>query len=332
MKRISTATKVVDKFGAGKPGFTNGNAVTGIASTDLESDWFDHVQEEISNVIEATGGAVDGSAYTQLLTAIRTMIRNASALPGVRGLRGDRNAAAPTTKYDFTCAQRIYRNPGTGDIIISRSAATISADAAVAGPVAGGRDQVGAFAAGWLNLFFLIDAAGNETAVWSANAPTVGPVMFGAYVSWVFGHSAYWTGAAFRRCTMRGSRYFEASWQSILTVGNTSGTEVVANCATAWPAWAQLGVTRIKSYISSNTGGGGTATASWRFLSAFAGKDVDMGCAQASDTAYYNEECVFPNVGQQLLCALTLTGGAGNLSAVSSLLQGVGFTVSNGDA
>ena len=78
MKRISTATKVVDKFGAGKPGFTNGNAVAGLAATDLEADWFDHVQEEISRVIEAGGGAVDGSSYTQLLTAIQSLIGSIS--------------------------------------------------------------------------------------------------------------------------------------------------------------------------------------------------------------------------------------------------------------
>ncbi|OWY32028.1 phage tail protein [Herbaspirillum aquaticum] len=78
MKRISTATKVVDKFGANKPGFTNGNAVAGVPATDLESDWFDHVQEEISRVIEAGGGVVDGSSYTQLLTAIQSLIGSLS--------------------------------------------------------------------------------------------------------------------------------------------------------------------------------------------------------------------------------------------------------------
>lgn len=317
-------------------GLVNGKFVdedeqTGQQGSLIPAAWGNLATDELLAVIIDAGLVPSEIVSNQLLLAIKKLVGRAPAVSGVRGLRGDRNAAVPATKYDFTCAQRIYRNPGTGDTIISRSAATISADAALAGPVAGGRDQAGAFAAGWLNLFFLIDAAGNETAVWSANAPAVGPNMFGAYVSWVFGHSVYWTGTAIRRCAMRGSRNFEASWQSILTVGNTSGTEVVANCSLAWPAWAQLGVTRIKSYLSSNSAGGGTATASWRFLAAFAGKDIDMGCAQALDTSYYTEECVFPNVGQQLVCALTLTSGAGNLSAVSSLLQGVGFTVSNGD-
>lgn len=73
MRRISTSTKVVDKFGTGKHGFTNGNAAGGVASTDMEDVWFDHVQEEIANVIEATGAALDSSNRAQLLAAIQSL-------------------------------------------------------------------------------------------------------------------------------------------------------------------------------------------------------------------------------------------------------------------
>ncbi|CAL8476393.1 hypothetical protein [Caballeronia sp. S22] len=73
MRRISTATRVVDKFGAGKDGFTNGNAVGGIAATDLEDVWFDHVQEEIANVVEGAGLTLDASNRAQLLAAIQTL-------------------------------------------------------------------------------------------------------------------------------------------------------------------------------------------------------------------------------------------------------------------
>ncbi|MCK4164268.1 hypothetical protein [Ralstonia pseudosolanacearum] len=73
MRRISTSTKVVDKFGTGKHGFTNGNAVGGVASTDLEDVWFDHVQEEIANVIEGSGAALDSSNRAQLLAAIQSL-------------------------------------------------------------------------------------------------------------------------------------------------------------------------------------------------------------------------------------------------------------------
>lgn len=100
MQRISTTTKVVDKFGAGKHGFTNGNVVGGIPATDLEDAWFDNVQEEIARVVEAAGIVLDGNDKAQLLAAIRivaqgrllniqvldasgTFIRTAGALSGL---------------------------------------------------------------------------------------------------------------------------------------------------------------------------------------------------------------------------------------------------------
>lgn len=70
MKRISTATRVINKFGAGKDGFTDGSVVGGVASTDLEASWFDGVQEEIMNVLQGAGIAPDGSDLTQLRQAI----------------------------------------------------------------------------------------------------------------------------------------------------------------------------------------------------------------------------------------------------------------------
>lgn len=73
MRRISTATKVVDKFGTGKHGFTDGNAVGGIPATDLEAAWFDHVQEELANAVEAAGLTLDPSNRAQLVSAIRTL-------------------------------------------------------------------------------------------------------------------------------------------------------------------------------------------------------------------------------------------------------------------
>jgi hypothetical protein len=79
MRRISTATKVVDKFGAGKHGFTDGNSVGGIPATDLEAQLFDHMQEELAAILEEDGGAsapvvaVDGSARNQVITKLKAL-------------------------------------------------------------------------------------------------------------------------------------------------------------------------------------------------------------------------------------------------------------------
>ncbi|WP_211231995.1 gp53-like domain-containing protein [Pseudoduganella violaceinigra] len=93
MKRISTSTRLVDKFGAGKHGFTNGNAVAGIPATDLEDTWFDNVQEELCTVIEAAGIALDGNGRGQLLAALRS----AGVFPTLA--LGDQSSKVATTAF-----------------------------------------------------------------------------------------------------------------------------------------------------------------------------------------------------------------------------------------
>lgn len=66
MKRISTSTRVVNKFGAGKDGFTDGSVVGGVQATDLEASFFDHVQEELANAVEARGVVLDPADRGQL--------------------------------------------------------------------------------------------------------------------------------------------------------------------------------------------------------------------------------------------------------------------------
>ena len=52
---IKTPTRQVDKWGPGNDGFTDGNPQTGLASTQLESAWFDIMQEEVANAVRLAG-------------------------------------------------------------------------------------------------------------------------------------------------------------------------------------------------------------------------------------------------------------------------------------
>jgi hypothetical protein len=78
MFRITTDTAVADKWGPGKPGFGDGNPAAGTPSTQLNADWFDYVQEEISNVIEMFGGTLDPARRDQLYQAINDRIVDAA--------------------------------------------------------------------------------------------------------------------------------------------------------------------------------------------------------------------------------------------------------------
>lgn len=73
MKRISTTTRVVDKFGAGKDGYTDGNVVGGVPATDLEAALFDNLQEEIANVVEGSGLVLNAGVFTQLRQAVKRL-------------------------------------------------------------------------------------------------------------------------------------------------------------------------------------------------------------------------------------------------------------------
>lgn len=72
MKRIDTASKAVDLFGAGKHGYQNGNLALGVPPTQLDASPLNHLQEEVARVIEAGGVALDGAVYTQLLSVLQS--------------------------------------------------------------------------------------------------------------------------------------------------------------------------------------------------------------------------------------------------------------------
>jgi hypothetical protein len=85
MKRIDTASRHIDKFGAGKDGFKNGNAGTGDPATQLDATIFDHYQEELCNVLAAAGIAPNPAQYNQVATAINALIAAGVAAGGKPG-------------------------------------------------------------------------------------------------------------------------------------------------------------------------------------------------------------------------------------------------------
>ncbi|QQR69122.1 MAG: hypothetical protein IPI58_00040 [Alphaproteobacteria bacterium] len=85
MQRITTSTKAIDLFGAGKHGFTDGNPSLGTPSTQLNAIWFNGIQEEIATVIETAGITLSGGDNTQLDDALAALYPRMDALQQVTG-------------------------------------------------------------------------------------------------------------------------------------------------------------------------------------------------------------------------------------------------------
>lgn len=81
MQRINTSSSVPTLFGAGKPGFQDGNPATATPATYFDASWCNAVQEELAEAIEAFGVTLEPGIFNQLATillAINTAVTNAA--------------------------------------------------------------------------------------------------------------------------------------------------------------------------------------------------------------------------------------------------------------
>jgi len=73
---IDTASKIVNKHGAGVHGFDAGDPVVGRSATELSPDWCDGVQQEINNAVTVAPAVLDNTNRTQLGQSIDAQNRD----------------------------------------------------------------------------------------------------------------------------------------------------------------------------------------------------------------------------------------------------------------
>lgn len=72
MKRIDTANARPNENGPGKAGFSANDDISGQDATYIDPSWCNSVQEEICNLLEKNGIALDGSIQDQLYQLLAT--------------------------------------------------------------------------------------------------------------------------------------------------------------------------------------------------------------------------------------------------------------------
>lgn len=75
MQRISTLTRLLNKFGVGKDGFKDGDLAGGVSATNLNAAWCNGVQEELLSVIEQVGITPSDASLNQLAQAVALLQR-----------------------------------------------------------------------------------------------------------------------------------------------------------------------------------------------------------------------------------------------------------------
>jgi hypothetical protein len=119
MQRIDTSTKATDLFGSGKHGFRDGDPVAGTPATRLNAAWFNALQEEVANVVEGAGIALDPSSRTQLLAAIGALIAAAGSAYVQRA--GDTltgQLSGPGGTYGASPGRGSFNGKGNGNAFI----------------------------------------------------------------------------------------------------------------------------------------------------------------------------------------------------------------------
>ncbi len=70
MHRIDTPNRAIDLWGAGKPGWRDGNKALGVNPTEFNALFMNSLQEEVAGVIEGAGLVLDPGNNSQLKNAI----------------------------------------------------------------------------------------------------------------------------------------------------------------------------------------------------------------------------------------------------------------------
>mgnify|MGYP003576275857 CR=1 FL=1 len=171
MKRIDTATRALNLFGPGKDGFKDGDLANGIAPTDLNAAAFNGYQEELANVIEAAGIALDGNNLAQLLAALNRRS------PTVGEARNVKMSVAAASASGTLTADEIVVKSALGGMAFVLPGFNKTINLATVG--AGGMDTGAAPVSGFVAIYAIYNPTTGTSALLARNAAVLQPEVYG---------------------------------------------------------------------------------------------------------------------------------------------------------
>jgi hypothetical protein len=233
--------------------------------------------------------------------------------------RSKNTAAGPTVRWSISAYEVVLRNNTTGDIQVVGPNVVKDCNISTAGPVAGGRDQAGAFTASTFVFFYWIAKPdGTLDSIASATSPIAGgPTLPTGYTHWAFDSACLLdAGSLLLNGYMSGPWFTYQTAQAVLSNGNaavethltTVIDAVVPNIAAAWRARFQA-----RCIADGGTGNAVTTlhlglatTVDWlvALVSIVTTGGVDVSSGAVSDT-------LVPTTGDGLYYSFANTAGNG---------------------
>jgi hypothetical protein len=105
----------------------------------------------------------------------------AIANPGINNLRGENNVSSPSSKFDISFSSATLRN-SLGGTLAWNTPGALTVDWLLSGPIALGRDQIGAFSSDSWTYLYLIGSPTTVSAIVSLNPSS--PTLPTGYSFW----------------------------------------------------------------------------------------------------------------------------------------------------
>lgn len=227
-----------------------------------------------------------------------------------KNLRGENNSGTPNTQYDFTTDE-----------------GTITNDVGLAGPVANGRDQAGAFSASsWIYFYWIWNGTAIAT-ISSASDPSTGPTLPTGYTHWDYMCAIRFNGSSQLVATkLRGHDVYYIGEQTVVNGGTTTGAEQTVDSSAFIPPNAGSFFGKI-SYLCAHGTPGTNFQVDIRIVSGTNFLDIQQAAQVNSVTVRTDTAFRAPNINQELYYLIqTVAGSTQNVLYIICN----GYTVPNG--